>query len=234
MKRFYFRNITALFIKQIKDTLKNLQVLVLFFIFPLLGVVMTKALPTSEMGGPLFFISIFATMHCVFAPLEAAASVIAEEKEKNTLRILIMSNVTMTEYLIAIGGFILVITMLTGATFLFIDRLIMENGLVFMSSLMGGCLVSTVFGMCLGLKARNMSAATAIAMPCGMIFAFVPMLASFNQDIERFSRYTYGQQISFFIRDMATTTSGWLIITGNLLVLLIIGLLLYRRVKTRE
>lgn len=234
MKKIYFRNIIALFIKQVKDTLKNPQVLSLFVIFPILGLVMSKALPTEGMGGPLFFIAIFATVHCIFAPLEAAASLVAEEKEKNTLRILILSNVTLPEYLISIGGFILTSTLLTGSAFLFMDAAVMENGVIFMVSLMAGGLISTVFGLCLGLQSRNMSAATAIAMPCGMILAFLPMLAGFNQTLEKISRYTYGQQITYFIRDMKTTAAGWVTLAVNLLVLLIIGLILYRRIRTEE
>ncbi len=233
MNSFHFRNIVALLSKQVKDTCKNLQVLVLFFIFPIIAFVMSNTLPT-EAGGAMFFISLFATMHCVFAPLVAAASIIAEEKEKNTLRILILSNVTMPEYLIAIGCFIIFLTLLTGCSFLIMDPAIMAHGLSFMGILFMGCLVSASFGMCLGLQSRNASAANALAVPFGMIFSFVPMLASFDESIAKISRFTYGQQISFFITELKPDAPGLGVIAVNLILLLGIGVILYRRVKTEE
>lgn len=45
----------------------------------------------------------FITMHIVMIPIINMANIIAEEKEKNTLRVLIMSNVKPMEYLIGIG-----------------------------------------------------------------------------------------------------------------------------------
>ncbi len=233
MRSFYFRNVTALFCKQVKDTCKNLQVLVLFFVFPVVALVMTNTLP-DEAGGAMFFISLFATMHCVFAPLVAAANIISEEKEKNTLRILILSNVTMPEYLIAMGCFIIFLTLLTGCSFLFMDSAIMEHGFSFLGILLMGGLVSASFGMCLGLQSRNASAANALAVPLGMFFSFVPMLASFNESIEKVSRFMYGQQISFFIADLNPSPSGVAVVAANLALLLGVGVILYRRVRTEE
>ncbi len=235
MRKFYFTNIVALFSNKIKDTLKNLQVLVLFIIFPIIGLVMTTAVDVpEEAGGTMFFVAVFATIHCIFAPLAATASMIAEEKEKNTLRILIMSNVTMPEYLIATGGFVLFLTLLTGSAFLFMEPAIMENGLAFMLNLSLGCLVSVSLGMCLGLQAKNASAANAMAVPVGMVFAFLPMLASFDETIASISRFTYGQQISNFIGNLQADASGLLIVAVNLVILLGLGIFLYRQVRTEE
>lgn len=234
MKNFYFRNIIAIFCNLFKDTLKNMQVLILFIIYPVVGLFMTKAITLPEEFGGMFFIAIFATMHCIFTPLVATAGIIAEEKEKNTLRILIMSNITMPEYIIAIGSFILFLTLLTGSAFLFMIPSIMENGLLFMGSLFIGCLVSVSLGMCAGLYSKSTSAANAMAAPVGIVFAFLPMFASFNESVESIARFTYGQQISNFIGNLQMDASGLIIIAVNLIILLGTGILLYRRVKTEE
>lgn len=52
----------AIFIKQIKDTLKDTQVLVLYIVYPLLGFIMVTAI-APQVGEENFFIKIF----CVYA-----------------------------------------------------------------------------------------------------------------------------------------------------------------------
>ena len=91
-------NIAAIFKKQLKDTLKNKTVLIQFVMFPVLTLIMNNAIKMQEMPEN-FFVNLFATMYIGMAPLTSIASIISEEKEKNTLRVLIMSNVKPYEYL---------------------------------------------------------------------------------------------------------------------------------------
>ena len=92
-------NITTIFIKQIKDTLKNKSVLIQFLMFPLLTVLMENAIHMENMPEH-FFVKLFSSMFIGMAPLVSTASIIAEEKEKDTLRVLMMSNVHPIQYLL--------------------------------------------------------------------------------------------------------------------------------------
>jgi ABC-2 type transport system permease protein len=227
------QNISALFHKQFKDMLKNMPVMVLFIVFPIIAAVMTQAMKEQlDMG--ISFISIFATMHCVFTPIVSVASIISEEKEKNTLRVLIMSNVTLREYLFSIGGFTLIAILLTGSIFLIVNPLDLTKALLFLLSLGLGSLISIVLGMCIGLFSKNSAAANGLAVPFGMVFAFLPMLSNFNKTIESASKFTYGQQVSYLLAGGSLKVSGGIILCINLILLLIISALLFKRSITQD
>ena len=96
--------------KQIKDTLKNKTVLIQFVMFPVLTLIFENAIDIPDMP-ELFFTKLFSVMYMGMAPLVAVASIIAEEKEKNTLRVLTMANVKAWEYLAGIGIYVWTICM---------------------------------------------------------------------------------------------------------------------------
>ena len=99
------KNIKAIFIKQIKDTLKNKIVLIQFIMFPLFTILMENAVIMQDMPEH-FFVTLFAAMYIGMAPLTSMAAIISEEKEKNTLRVLLMSDVKPHEYLLGTGSYI--------------------------------------------------------------------------------------------------------------------------------
>lgn len=218
--------------KQIKDTLKNLPVLVLFIVYPCIALIMTNAI--NQEGTDTLFVGIFATMHCVFTPIVAMASVLSEEKETNTLRVLIYSNVRLSEYFLSVGGFILLADLLTGCFFLAAIPLTPQHGIQLLLSMVIGCLISLVFGICIGLYAKNASSANALAVPFGMIFSFLPMLASFNTSIKKFSSFTYGQQVNYLITGESIQLNGILIILANAALFLILSAYLYRKSVSEE
>ena len=227
------QNVAALFTKQFKDTLKNMPVLVLFIVYPCIAFVMTQAMQ-DQAGTQSFFISVFATMHCIFTPIVATASIIAEEKEKNTLRVLIMSNVTLKEYLISVGGFILSANLITGIAFLFLNSYNATSIIQFLLSLAAGSLISIVLGICIGLFARNAGAANGLAVPFGMVFAFMPMLSFFSKSIESISRYTFGQQIAYLLSGKSPSIHGIAILIVNTVIFIVISTKLYQKSLSEE
>lgn len=102
------RKIYAVWKKQVKDTLKNKVILIQFVMFPLLTAVMQNTIDMQGMQDN-FFVILFATMYIGMAPLTSMAAIISEEKECNTLRVLLMSNVKAGEYLLGTGGYVFMI-----------------------------------------------------------------------------------------------------------------------------
>ena len=228
------QNVGALFHKQVKDVFKNLPVLVLFIVYPVIALVMTQAMKDqADMGG--FFISIFATMHCVFTPIVATSSIITEEKQTNTLRVLIMSNVNLREYLLSIGGFVLISTLLSSTVFLFLEGLPSpESVLRFLSAIAIGSLISIIVGVCIGLFSKNAAAANGLSVPIGMVFAFLPMLANFNKGIEAVSKFTFSQQVSYLLSGKSLTFFGIIVICVNFILMLVISAFRFKRSISEE
>lgn len=99
------KHILAIIKKQLKDTVKNKTILIQFILFPMITVIMSNAVKIDDMPKN-FFVYLFATMYVGMAPLTSVAAIIAEEKEHGILKILQFMNVSATEYLIGIGGYV--------------------------------------------------------------------------------------------------------------------------------
>ena len=103
-------NILVIIKKQIRDTFKNKAILIQFILFPLMTIIMENAIHIDDMP-EFFFTKLFAVMYIGMAPFVTTASIIAEEKEKNTLRVLMMADVKPWQYLIGIGLYVMAICM---------------------------------------------------------------------------------------------------------------------------
>ena len=199
------RNSMIIFKKQLTDTLKNKTVLIQFILFPVMTLIMENTVKMEGMP-ELFFTKLFSVMYMGMAPLTSMAAIISEEKEKNTLRVLMMANVKPVEYLMGVGAYVWLICM-AGAG-------VMATGfksseIPFYMLVMGtGFAVSVLAGACIGIFAKNQMVATSIYMPVMMILSFAPMLAMFNENIRSFSKIFYTQQIRNYLNDMSFCNAG--------------------------
>lgn len=221
----------AIFLKQCKDTLKNMQVMMLYIIYPIIAIVLTSVMPEAK-GQITFFIKVFATMHMVFTPIVTTTSILAEEKEQNTLRVLIMSNVNAVEYLLGIGSFIFLSTSIGTVFFAYLSGFQGEELLIFLVSMMLGTVCSILIGFLAGLLARNQIAATGVTIPVAMILAFLPMLSSFNTSIEKIGAVTYSQQISYLLENpelSGLTIQRLLPIGINVIIIAIFLYMIFRK-----
>ena len=186
------RNISVVIKKQIKDTFKNKTILIQFILFPLMTVIFENAIEMKDMP-EYFFTRLFAVMYIGMAPLTSTAAIISEEKERNTLRVLMMANVKPFEYLIGAGLYVWGICM--------IGACIMATGLpgetvpAFLGVMAVGFVISVIAGAFIGMWSKNQMAATSLVMPVMMVLSFVPMLAIFNDTIAKISKIFYTKQI---------------------------------------
>lgn len=211
------RMIRAIIGKQLKDTLKNKEVLVQFVMFPLLAIIMNTAIHIEGMPDN-FFVCLFGVMYIGMAPLTSMASIIAEEKEKNTLRVLMLSNVTPLQYLAGIGGYIWCICMVGATVFCITGKYTGMQAIYFMGTMATGILVSILYGAAIGVGSKNQMAATSITVPVMMIFSFLPMLSMFNDTIKQIARLTYSQQINLLIHQLET---GFIVTFENIAVVIL-------------
>lgn len=188
-------NIGAILKKQIKDTLKNKTVLIQFIMFPVLTLLMNNAIKIEGMPEN-FFVNLFATMYIGMAPLTSMAAIIAEEKEKNTLRVLMMSNVKPYEYLLGVGIYVWIACMVGAGVICVAGNYDLRTSSIFMGIMAVGILASLLMGAAIGTWSKNQMMATSITVPVMMVFAFVPMLSLFNTTIEKIAKFIYSEQIS--------------------------------------
>ena len=192
-------NIFVIIKKQIRDTLKNKTILIQFILFPVMTLIMENAINLDGMPEH-FFVKLFAVMYIGMAPLVAAAGIIAEEKEKNTLRVLMMADVKPRQYLAGISTYVWAICML-GALVMAIT--LPASVHAFFILIMGiGFVISIIVGACIGIFSKNQMMATSLTMPLMLIFSFVPMLSMFNESIRKCSTAVFTQQLRLLMDNM--------------------------------
>ena len=195
------KHISAILWKQVKDTLKNKTILIQFLMFPIMTIIMENAIEIDNMPEH-FFATLFASMFIGMAPLTAMSSIISEEKEKNTLRVLLMSNVKPLSYLAGVGIYVFVMCMIGACVIGFASGYKGNVLLIFILIMAIGILVSILTGAVIGTMSKNQMMATSVMIPVMMIFSFIPMLSMFNDTIKKFGKVIYTQQISTMLNSV--------------------------------
>lgn len=226
-------NIKAVFGKQMKETLKNKEVLVQFMMFPLMAVIMENLIHIEGMPAH-YFTNLFSAMYVGMAPLIATVAILAEEKEKGTLRVLLMANVKPGEYLTGVGIYVWSACMLGSCVFVLTGGCRGSEAFFFLVTMGIGILISMVLGAAIGAMSRNQMSATAVSVPMMLVLAFLPMLAAFNETIEKAARFVYTQQISLLVgraSENAVNMQNVGILALNVFLVLIFFLYAYRKAE---
>lgn len=222
-------NISAVFLKQIRETLKNKPILIQFLMFPVLAVIMENAVKIEDMPEH-FFAKLFAVMFVGMAPLTCMSSVISEEKEKNTLRVLMMSNVKPVQYLFGVGSYIWIMCMAGAAVFAVLCGYESAEIAKFMPVMAVGIILSILVGAVIGIAAENQMTSVSVTLPVMMIFSFLPMLSMFNETIEKIARVTYTQQISQLVNNnFDKMGESIIVIAVNFVLAAVLFFLAYRK-----
>lgn len=225
------RNIAAVFSKQLKETLKNKSILIQFLMFPVMVLIMENAIVLEGMPEH-FFVKLFAVMFVGMAPLTCISSIISEEKEKDTLRALMMSNVHPFEYLIGIGLYVWLMCMVGAAVFAVTGGYESKDFLMFMVIMAAGILLSELTGAVIGVFSKDQMAATSVTVPVMMVFSFLPMLSMFNESIEKIAKVTYSQQLSILINGLGTAEvkpESILVIAANFIISAVLFALVFKK-----
>ena len=199
-------NCRIIFGKQIKDTGRNIALLIQFIMFPLMAIIMENAIQLNDMPEH-FFAGMFAVMHIGMAPLNVTTAIISEEKEKNTLRMLLFANIKPTEYLLGIGGYVFSACMVGTVVFDILNGYRGKEFVLFLLIMAAGIVVSMLLGALIGIWSKSQIAATTISTPVMMVSAFLPMIAMFNDTVAKVADITYSQQIQILLNSVGTGTA---------------------------
>ncbi len=195
------KNIGAILWKQLGDTLKNKTILIQFVMFPLLTIIMENSIKIENMPEH-FFATLFSVMYIGMAPLTSMAAIISEEKEKNTLRVLLFSNVKPYEYLLGIGIYVWTICQLGVGVIAIAGGYKGKEIVLFTAIAAIGNVISTLLGALIGMMSKGQMMATSISIPVMMVFSFLPMLSMFNETIKKVGKIAYTSQINMLLQSI--------------------------------
>ena len=225
------REATAIFRKQVLDTRKNRAVLIQFIMFPIMTIVMSNAVKVDDMP-EFFYLKLFSIMYMAMAPIVSMSAIISEEKEKGTLRALMMSNLSPASYLAGVGIYDLLACLI--GTMLMSKACGLDDGpwWRYLCVIMIGLVISIILGATVGVLAKDQMAATSLSVPVMCLFTFLPMMAQFNGTIAKVAKFFYTQQLYLALEDINNVkigTEGLIIIAANAIVILAFFVLAFRK-----
>jgi len=225
------RSIRAIFMKQTLDMLKNLATLVQFAVFPIVAFVMTELVAKGNDDIPDgMFVTQMASVFTGMILVTITAGIIAEDRDKKSLRLLVMAGVKPYEYLIGIGGVVFSLSAVVCVIFGLVGRFTSVEFAKFIAVTLPGAASSVLLGATVGVFSKNQQSATAISMPIAMVLGFGPMIAMFNETAEKLLSIFYTQQMNVVVNDFsASIATPILVILANIAVLTILFTLAYRK-----
>lgn len=230
------RKTLAIFKKQLKDTWHNKTVLLQFALLPILALTMGYLMPEDIMPKQNIA-AMFTTMYVGMIPLSSICAIIAEEREKGTLRSLRMANVSGGQYLFGIGSCLLVESLFGVAIFSILGGYSGFDLAQFVAISVLGILTSLLLGATIGLVAKNQMSATSLSAPIAILLSFMPTMAGMNDEIAKVAKYLYTQQLNNLLQDIGNKpfTSERLIILGsNIAVLSLLFAIIYHKKGLRD
>ena len=231
------RAISAIFTKQLNDFPKNISVAFLYVMYPILAAVMTFFIPVEEGMQAGFFTITFAMMFVGSTPMISVANTIAEDNEYKSLRFLVMAGVKPQQYMMGLGAFVMIASLLPIAAFALIGSMTMEVLVVFIPVALLGCVASLILGGVVGIFSKNVQQCAALYTPLMLVISFIPFLATFNEAIETIAQVLFTHHILLIFADAAgaampgnySLTMSMGIIGANVAVFAILFVVAYRK-----
>jgi ABC-2 type transport system permease protein len=221
--------ISAIFVKQSKDMFRNIGVLAMFVVFPLValaleGLIESPDMPTGSLS------AMMAGMFAGLGLMMSVATIISEDKDRNSLKFLVIAGVKPMSYLLGIGGVVFLASVATSGAFGLIGGIRGSDWMPFMSAMLSAAIASMFLGAIIGLVSKNSQATAGLTMPVGMALGLLPMAADMNETVARFADFIFTKQISVVINDPAIAIARPLaIIWANIAVLAIVFAIVYAK-----
>lgn len=216
----------ALFKKDIKDALKNgnwLLVAVLPLLFTILYRYMDFGLP------PVFVLTLGLLMNMSLQPISTMAMMIAEEKEKHTLRTLMLSNVSAGEFLLSKALVIFLLTQavnlciyaVTGVGLIALPRFLIITTLT--------CTSMILFGALVGLISKNQMNTGMLATPIALLMMLPAIFAEIMESIAVVAQYTPTRAMMLLITESGNLTLSIVVLITWIVLAAVLFMLVYQR-----
>lgn len=226
-------HVTAIFKKTLRDMIRNKRQLLFFLMFP----AMTYLFYATMKDGREMFPIVFLPINVLFCSMNIMASIIAEEKEKGTLKSLIFANIKPLEYFIGNGLFVLLASLISCSLFIPLINISGINYLYFYVSIILSSLCSMVLGAAIGISAKNQMAANGMCAPITIVLGMLPTFGALNESMQNITKLLYSTRfadtIAEIINQTAVTIDYKIILTYiiNFIICITVFSIVYRKKK---
>ncbi|GKV56079.1 ABC transporter permease [Sporosarcina sp. NCCP-2222] len=183
---FSWKRVNAIFMKDYKDFSRNFAVSIVIFLSPVLAAIYGR-IGVTAIESHYMLINLTFAMVAAFVQ----SCLIAEEKEKNTLRGLMLSPASTTEILTGKSLLSLVLTLFTILLSMFLAEYKPANIAVVAIAILLSALFYIALGTLLGLFAKSVMEASVIVLPVMVIFSFGTFITSLAEQYPILKAATY-------------------------------------------
>ncbi|SDL65834.1 ABC transporter permease [Halarsenatibacter silvermanii] len=174
---YRLRIIAAILLKEFQDIKKNKNLLVMYFLPVLLTIIFTYFVPDMPSG---FALNIGLLFLVVMMGMYVPSMLIAEEKEKKTLEVLLFSPAGAEEVLIGKGLLTYISILIVTLLLVLIVGLEGRSLIIIFLSTALISIFSIMVGMMVGLLSPDQRSTGTIGLPVYMLLLLVPQLAALS------------------------------------------------------
>ena len=171
------QRIKAIFIKDYKDFTRNMAVAITIFL-PIIMAAFYGRFDNTSIDA--HFMSINLTFVLVATYVQCC--LIAEEKEKNTLRALMLSPAKTSEILLGKGLLSFILTIIIAFFCAFLSEYQPTEVTVITVAILLSTIFYIIVGTLLGLLSKSIVEASVIVLPAMLLFSFGPMAVNFIEE----------------------------------------------------
>ncbi|MEG0452707.1 MAG: ABC transporter permease [Coprobacillus sp.] len=222
----------ALFKKDFKNTFMNKNIFLMILLPILFCVIYTKVLGNVFGGeGAPILLNMCTAMTLSVVPLNILPGMVAEEKEKHTLRSLMMANVSATDFLLSKAVVTMILTLIDSLAIYLLVGLNMAYLPLYLAFVTLTSFGLLFFGAFIGLLAKDQMNAGTLAVPLMLVLMLFPMLAQANELFKKLSvAFPTGSfQTLFFslIGNQSLLSTDCLIAFGVAILWIVIGIVAF-------
>ena len=185
---FSFRRVNALFKKELNDLSKNINVSIMYILPIIVSFIFSKLIggnTSSSNGGKIYMLNMCVGMNITIVSCFVMSILIAEEKEKNTLRTLMLSGVSPLEFFTGKALITFVTSETINVVMFFIFKINTQYLVPYI--LLTTLVVFSMIGMgvIVGIVSPNQMATGVVGMPILMIFLLIPTFTRFSKTVTK-------------------------------------------------
>ncbi|AKN32060.1 ABC transporter [Clostridium carboxidivorans P7] len=186
---FSIRRVNALFIKELKDFFQNPNILVMFMMPIMFAILYGKMMGTRI--PKVSSLEICLLLSLTMVGCSSAACLIAEEKEKNTLRTLMLSPLSPIEFLTGKSLISLLSCMVSSLIVFFIVSAPNVNLFLYIIISLISSITIIILGLLIGLLCKSQLETGIASTPIIMILMLVPMFSGISSALKNIANFCF-------------------------------------------
>lgn len=222
--------VRSILVKEREDIFRNKRMLLIMFLFPIMYWIMSQA--TKELFANEG--SAFVLMHIILVPIMIMASIVAEEKEKSTLKLLILSGVNTLEYIIGIMIIIMMCIILGLLAFECQGALRVDLNVHDVIIILFCTACSMTIGGIIGVAVPNQMSVGPVAVPVILIIFFMPVISIFQPKYKCITGLFYSSVVHDILKGSEITIERIGILALNFIVIAIFFSILFNRKRIMQ